>query len=80
MEHRQEMQEESLLSTKPYEPMLNLFAAYADEEETEVQMMETGHYRAGQRRHPAKEKETNRKCSICSRKRTCMMKPSHKKK
>jgi AAA15 family ATPase/GTPase len=26
------------------------------------------------------EKETNRKCSICSRKRTCMMKPSHKKK
>ena len=40
VEHRQEMQEESLLSTKPYEPMLNLFAAYADEEETEVQMME----------------------------------------
>lgn len=40
VEHRQEMQEESLLSTKPYEPMLNLFAAYADEEEAEVQMME----------------------------------------
>ena len=40
VEHRQEMQEESLLSTKPYEPMLNLFAAYADEEEMEVQMME----------------------------------------
>ena len=35
------MQEESLLSTKPYEPMLNLFAAYADEEEAEVQMMES---------------------------------------
>ena len=41
VEHRQEMQEESLLSTKPYEPMLNLFAAYADEEEAEVQMMES---------------------------------------
>ena len=40
VEHRQEMQEESLLSTKPYEPMLNLFAAYANEEEAEVQMME----------------------------------------
>lgn len=40
VEHRQEMQEESLLSTKPYEPMLNLFAAYANEEEVEVQMME----------------------------------------
>lgn len=40
VEHRQEMQEESLHSTKPYEPMLNLFAAYADEEEAEVQMME----------------------------------------
>ena len=41
VEHRQEMQEESLLSTKPYEPMLNLFAAYADEEEAEVQIMES---------------------------------------
>ena len=41
VEHRQEMQEESLLSTKTYEPMLNLFAAYADEEEAEVQMMES---------------------------------------
>ena len=41
VEHRQEMQKESLLSTKPYEPMLNLFAAYADEEEAEVQMMES---------------------------------------
>lgn len=40
VEHQQEIQEESLLSTKPYEPMLNLFAAYADEEEAEVQMME----------------------------------------
>lgn len=40
VEHRQEMQEESLHSTKPYEPMLNLFATYADEEEAEVQMME----------------------------------------
>ena len=29
------MQEESLLSTKPYEPILNLFAAYADEEKAE---------------------------------------------
>ena len=35
VEHRQEMQEESLLSTKPYEPILNLFAAYADEEKAE---------------------------------------------
>ena len=41
VEHRQEMQEESLLSTKPYEPMLNLFAAYADEEQTEVQVVES---------------------------------------
>lgn len=41
VEHRQEMQEKSLLSTKPYEPMLNLFAAYADEEQTEVQVVES---------------------------------------
>ena len=41
VEHRQEIQEESLLPTKPYEPMLNLFAAYADEEDREAQVVET---------------------------------------
>lgn len=37
--HLQEVQEES--SSQPYEPMLNLFAAYADEEEAEVQVVES---------------------------------------
>lgn len=37
--HRQEVQEES--PAQPYEPMLNLFAAYADEEEAEVQAVES---------------------------------------
>ena len=41
VEHRQEMQEKSLLSTKPYEPTLNLFAAYADEEEAGTQVVES---------------------------------------
>lgn len=41
VEHRQEMQEKSLLSTKPYEPTLNLFAAYADEEEAGAQVVES---------------------------------------
>lgn len=36
---RQKVQEES--PAQPYEPMLNLFAAYADEEHTEVQMVES---------------------------------------
>ena len=36
---RQEVQEES--PAQPYEPMLNLFAAYADEEEAEVQVAES---------------------------------------
>ena len=36
---RQERRKES--PAQPYEPMLNLFAAYADEEEAEVQMMES---------------------------------------
>ncbi len=40
VEQRQKIQEESALSAKPYEPMLNLFAVYADEEETETQVME----------------------------------------
>ncbi|MFR7466802.1 MAG: hypothetical protein ACLUVG_21825 [Phocaeicola vulgatus] len=64
------MQEESLLSTKPYEPMLNLFAAYANEEEVEVQMMEN---RPSPGRTPSasrKRKGNEPKCSICSRKRT----------
>ena len=37
--HRQEVREES--PSQPYEPMLNLFAAYADEEEAEVQAVES---------------------------------------
>ena len=37
--HRQEVQEES--PAQPYEPMLNLFAAYADEGEAEVQAVES---------------------------------------
>lgn len=37
--HRQEVQEES--PAQPYEPMLNLFAAYADENEAEVQVVES---------------------------------------
>lgn len=36
---RQEVQEES--PAQPYEPMLNLFAAYADEEQAEVQVVES---------------------------------------
>ena len=36
---RQEVQEKS--SAQPYEPMLNLFAAYADEEHAEVQVVES---------------------------------------
>ena len=36
---RQEVREES--PAQPYEPMLNLFAAYADEEEAEVQAVES---------------------------------------
>ena len=36
---RQEVQEKS--SAQPYEPMLNLFAAYADEEQAEVQVAES---------------------------------------
>lgn len=37
--HRQEVQEES--PAQPYEPMLNLFAAYADEEKAEAQAVES---------------------------------------
>ena len=37
--HRQEVQEEN--PSQPYEPMLNLFAAYADEEESEAQAVES---------------------------------------
>ncbi len=40
VEQRQEVQVESTLSAKPYEPMLNLFAAYAEEEEAEIQVPE----------------------------------------
>lgn len=36
---RQEVQEKS--PARPYEPMLNLFAAYADEEQAEVQVVES---------------------------------------
>lgn len=40
VKQRQEVQVESSLSAKPYEPMLNLFAAYAKEEEAEIQVPE----------------------------------------
>lgn len=43
VEQRQEEQVEStenILFAKPYEPMLNLFAAYAEEEEAEIQVPE----------------------------------------
>ena len=40
VEQRQEVQVESTLSAKPYEPMLNLFATYAEEEEAEIQVPE----------------------------------------
>ncbi|MFR1085713.1 MAG: hypothetical protein ACLSFW_24235, partial [Bacteroides cellulosilyticus] len=65
--------------TKPYEPMLNLFAAYADEEQTEVQVVES---RPSSGRAPSasrKKKGMNRKCSISSPKRTCTMKPPCRK-
>ena len=52
--HRQEVREES--PSQPYEPMLNLFAAYADEEEAEVQAVESRPSQAGYRQHPAKKK------------------------
>lgn len=57
VEHRQEIQEESLLPAKPYEPMLNLFAAYADEEETEVQVVETSPSTSRTLSSPRKKKE-----------------------
>lgn len=61
VEHRQEIQEESLLPAKPYEPMLNLFAAYADEEETEVQVVETRPSTSRTSSSPRKKKENEPK-------------------
>lgn len=61
VEHRQEIQEESLLPTKPYEPMLNLFAVYADEEETEVQVVETRPSTSRTSSSPRKKKENEPK-------------------
>lgn len=58
VEHRQE---ESLLPAKPYEPMLNLFAAYADEEETEVQVVETSPSTSRTLSSPRKKKENEPK-------------------
>ena len=58
VEHRQE---ESLLPAKPYEPMLNLFAAYADEEETEVQVVETRPSTSRTSSSPRKKKENEPK-------------------
>ncbi len=57
-EHRQE---EGLLPAKPYEPMLNLFAAYADEEETEVQVVETRPSTSRTSSSPRKKKENEPK-------------------
>lgn len=74
---RQEVRKES--PVQPYEPMLNLFAAYADEEQAEVQVVKADLHQAGHRRHPAKRKGMNRKCSISSPKRTCTMKPPRRK-
>lgn len=61
MEQREEIQEESPLSPKPYEPMLNLFAAYADEEETEVQVVETRPSTSRTSSSPRKKKENEPK-------------------
>lgn len=58
VEHRQE---ESLLPSKPYEPMLNLFATYADEEETEVQVVESSPSTSRTSSSPRKKKENEPK-------------------
>ena len=74
---RQEVREKS--PTQPYDPMPNLFAAYADEEEAEVQVAES---RPSPSRAPSasrKKKGEEPKCSISSPKRTCTMKPPRRK-
>lgn len=73
------MQEnKSSIPTQPYEPMLNLFAAYAEEEKGEEQAVQ---------RKPAsrvsatsrKRKVASRRCSTSFRRKTCMTKPPYRK-